>query len=154
MAHGTRQGSGVSNVQEAGPPRAPPQTRRSSCTRAARLCAMTDAGNDMRPQDYGGAVVIGDDVQANFTRCTFARNGRGLCADQDVSLVPPSPEACFARSCTCTVSAASEDALHVARHSLSVHCGGSPSRRKQPRQRPACWLGQGCPHELESQADS
>lgn len=38
-------------------------------------------------QDYGGAVVIGDDVQASFSRCSFTNNGRGLCADQDITLV-------------------------------------------------------------------
>lgn len=38
-------------------------------------------------QDYGGAVVIGDDVQAFFTGCSFTNNGRGLCADQDITLV-------------------------------------------------------------------
>lgn len=38
-------------------------------------------------QDYGGAVVIGDDVQASFDGCEFLDNGRPLCAEQDFTLV-------------------------------------------------------------------
>jgi hypothetical protein len=38
-------------------------------------------------QDYGGAVVVGNDVQASFESCQFLGNGRPLCAEQDFTLV-------------------------------------------------------------------
>jgi hypothetical protein len=38
-------------------------------------------------QDYGGAVVVGNDVQASFESCQFLDNGRPLCAEQDFTLV-------------------------------------------------------------------
>ena len=116
-----------------------------------KSCEMTDAGDAMRPQDYGGAVVIGDDVQANFTRCTFTRNGRGLCADQDVSQARPSLEGCFTCRRACTVSATTEETLHAARHSPFLHCGSIPSRWTRPLQRSACCCGRRRPHEPGNQ---
>ena len=38
-------------------------------------------------QDYGGAVVVGNNVQASFESCSFLDNGRPLCAEQDFTLV-------------------------------------------------------------------
>ena len=49
-------------------------------------------------QDYGGAVVVGNDVQASFESCDFLDNGRPLCAEQDFTLVCALTEP-FNRSC-------------------------------------------------------
>ncbi len=53
----------------------------------------SSSGRPLAPQDYGGAVVVGDDVRATFTGCSFTGNGRALCADQGETLVRLPPEA-------------------------------------------------------------